>query len=162
MLTINVASAMPSVVVSNVDNAAPVGEAMFTYYFWDVYQATLYAPQGDWPATPYALALTYQRDFEGKAIAEKSIEEMRKQGLSDEQKARRWLELMASLFPDVGEDETLVGVVTPEQHTRFYKGDELLGEVEDKEFTERFFAIWLSEKTSEPDFRNQLLNLNKE
>lgn len=154
--------AMPGVVSQHIQTPEPVGEAMFTYYFWDVYKATLYSPQGQWPAAPYALALTYQRDFEGKNIARRSIEEMRKQGLSDNQKEDEWMTLMTSLFPDVSEQETIIGVVTPENHTLFYKGDMLLGEIRDTEFTERFFAIWLSEKTSEPDFRRELLNLKQE
>lgn len=153
-----VSATVPEAVKKHVNQAEPVGQAMFTYYFWDVYEATLYAPGGAWSEKqPFALALTYQRDFDGRDIAERSVKEMRKQGVEDEQKLKRWGEVMASLFPDVEEGETLLGVVTDNQHTQFYRNGTYLGQVEDTEFTERFFAIWLSEKTSEPGLRRKLL-----
>lgn len=151
--------ALPDSVDKRVDQAQVVGQAMFTYYFWDVYEATLYAPNGNWSETkPFALALTYQRDFKGRDIAERSVKEMRKQGVEDEEKLKRWGDAMQALFPDVTDGDTLLGIATENQVTHFYRGDTFLGEVEDKEFTKHFFAIWLGEKTSEPDLREKLLN----
>lgn len=149
---------VPSPVEERVPNASVVGEARFTYYFWDVYDAVLYAPEGKWPADRFALRLTYLRDFDGSEIAERSIKEMKSQGLKDEQKISSWLQAMRDIFPDINEDEHLLGVVGENGQTLFYQQDRLLGEVEDKEFTRWFFNIWLGEKTSEPDFRDKLLN----
>ena len=74
-------ASVPTPVNERVPNASVVGEARFTYYFWDVYDAVLYAPNGKWPAERFALRLTYLRDFDGSEIAERSIKEMKSQGL---------------------------------------------------------------------------------
>lgn len=151
-------ASVPTPVNERVPNASVVGEARFTYYFWDVYDAVLYAPNGKWPAERFALRLTYLRDFDGSEIAERSIKEMKSQGLEDEQKIAAWLKAMRDIFPDISENEHLLGVVGDEGQTLFFQQETLLGEVEDEEFTRWFFNIWLGEKTSEPDFRDKLLN----
>ncbi len=151
-------TAVPEPVQQYVTDAAPVGQAELTFYFWDVYTGTLFAPHGRWRADqPFALALTYQRDFKGKKIADRSVKEMRKQGVTDEQKLARWGEQMRALFPDVSDGDTLLGIAAANGVTHFYHNGAPLGNVEDSEFTERFFAIWLGENTSEPEFREQLL-----
>jgi len=151
-------SATADVVSDAVPKAAVVGEGKFTYYLWDVYKATLYAPQGNWKnEPPYALQLTYLRDLSGQKIAERSTKEMRKQGGLEEAQLNEWDKKMKSFFPDVEEDDTLTGVATKAGHTEFFFNGESIGSVEDTLFTERFFGIWLSEKTSEPEFRDKLL-----
>lgn len=154
-------ASVPSAVAERIPEASVVGEARFTYYFWDVYDAVLYAPQGKWPAERFALRLTYLRDFDGSEIAKRSIKEMKSQGLKDETKISAWLQSMRDIFPDINEDEHLLGIVGDNGQTLFYQEGTLLGEVDDQDFTRWFFNIWLGEKTSEPEFRNKLLNGEK-
>lgn len=149
---------MPQTINESVPNAKLVGEGKMTYFFWDVYDAQLYAPEGVWRGEPpYALTLTYLRDFEGAAIAERSVKEMRKQGFNDKQKLTQWEEQMKSIFPDVEEGTQLTGLFMKNGETVFLKNEEVLGSVEDKGFGTQFFAIWLSEKTSEPKLREKLV-----
>lgn len=158
IVTCSSQAAVPGPVQERMPSASIVGEARFTYYFWDVYDAVLYAPEGKWPAEQFALRLTYLRDFEGNEIAERSIKEMKSQGLDDEKKIAAWLNSMRDIFPDINEDEHLLGVVGDNGQTLFYQQETLLGKVEDPEFTRWFFNIWVGEKTSEPDFRDKLIN----
>lgn len=163
MLTLSLLAGAPALAMSQtvqqeLSNPAKVGQGKFTYYFWDVYNATLYAPEGQWKKTgPFALTLEYLRDFEGKKIAQRSIEEMEKQGATDKQQLSVWQEEMASIFPDVKDGDALTGVVTSEGNTRFFYNESLIGEIEDEAFTQRFFDIWLAENTSEPELREKLL-----
>ncbi len=144
------------------DEANIVGKSRLTYIFWDVYDAVLYAPNGNWSEEkPFALKLSYLRDLEGKAIAERSVEEMRKQGLKNDQQLAKWQSTMAEIFPDVKEGDSLIGEVNNDGHTQFYFNGEPAGTVKDTEFTRAFFDIWLSEKTSEPEMRKQLLGVKK-
>ena len=123
-----------------------VGKARLTYLFWDVYDAVL-----------YALKLTYLRDLDGRDIAERSAKEMRKQGLKDEDKLAEWQSTMTAIFPDVSDGDVLTGEVNEDRHTRFFFNGEVVGNVDDPAFTRAFFGIWLSENTSEPEMREQLL-----
>ncbi len=138
-----------------------IGEARMAVLFWDIYDARLYSPGAIWRAEPpYALALTYLLDLDGERIAERSIQEMRKQGFGDELTLARWYELLAGILPDVSDRDEIVGLADSEGHTRFFLNGEPIGEIREPEFTERFFGIWLSERTSEPELRRNLLGGN--
>jgi len=153
------AAAVPDPVADALNAPAQIGEARFTYYLWDVYDATLYSPQGQWKnQPPYALNLTYLRDLKGEKIAQRSIDEIKKQGFDDAEKLAIWRQKMTQIFPDVHEDDELLGIAVSAQTTRFYHNGNLIGTVDDSEFTQWFFAIWLSENTSEPEFRQKLLS----
>lgn len=149
---------IPSEVRQHVPDASLVGEGMFTFYFWDVYRASLYAPNRNYDeAKPFALRLIYQRELEGKKIAQRSIDEMKKQGSLAKDVAETWLSKMESIFPDVTDGDVLTGIAISKEETQFYFNGEYVDAVQDSDFTSRFFDIWLGDKTSEPKFRKQLL-----
>ena len=64
-----------------------------------------------------------------------------------------------ALIIDVEPGDTLIGVREQDVLRMYYKGDQqqLLGEVHDAQFTEAFFGIWLSERTSYRRLRAELL-----
>jgi hypothetical protein len=141
-----------------VPQAKLVGQARMTYLLWDVYDARLYAPEGQWrPEAPFALELNYLRDLDGEAIAKRSVEEIRKQGFRDETVLTRWYQQLKAILPDVKKGIRLTGVVDQNRHTRFYLDGTPLAQVDDPLFSTWFFNIWLSEATSEPELRTQLL-----
>jgi len=141
-----------------IPNAKLVGEARMRYLFWNVYDVALFAPNGVWDKQkPFALTLTYLRSLDGKDIAKRSIEEMQKQGFTDQQKLDKWLGQMEELFPDVKDQTVLIGIADKQQHSHFFQHDTYLGSVDDPAFTAEFFGIWLHPGTSEPALRRQLL-----
>jgi hypothetical protein len=141
-----------------ISDAQVVGEGRLTYLFWDVYDASLIAPKGEWKNDkPFALKLTYLRKLEGKKIAERSIQEMRGQGINDEVKLATWHSQMINIFPDVDDGYQLMGIRDQQANTLFYHDNMLIGRIDDAEFTQAFFDIWLSDKTSEPKVRRKLL-----
>lgn len=145
-------------ILNAVPNAQLVGQARMSYLFWDVYDVALFAPNGKWAENqPYALTLTYLRELKGEDIAKRGIEEMQKQGFTDQQKLNDWLQQMERLFPDVRDQTVLIGIADEQQHSHFFHRDTYLGAVEDIEFTQQFFGIWLHPNTSEPKLRRQLL-----
>lgn len=143
---------------THVPNAQLVGEGKLTYMLWDVYTAHLYAPGGNWNMEePFALTLHYLRHLNGKAIAERSVEEIRKQGFRDEVKLAAWYREMESIFPDVNKGDEITGIYLPGKKTVFYLNGEKIGHVMDAEFGTHFFNIWLDAKTSEPELRQMLV-----
>mgnify|MGYP001173271100 CR=1 FL=1 len=141
-----------------VPNAKSVGKARFEYYFWDVYDVELVAPNGQYsPEKPFALTLTYLRDFEGAEIAKRSVKEIKQQGFDDEGKLDSWHQSMKSIFPDIKEGQSLTGIRNDSGDTRFYHDGKEIGVITDSEFTRQFFDIWLGENTSEPELREKIL-----
>ena len=143
------------------DQPEIVGKTRLKVFFWDIYDASLIAPNGQFSKDkPFALELRYLRDFKGKEIASRSVDEMRRLGVKDEVKLAAWYQEMHDLFPDVKQGESITGVVDENKVSHFYYNDKLLGKVYDKEFSRWFFDIWLSENTSEPEMRADLLGFS--
>lgn len=156
----SVSAAERALLNQHIPQVEKVGEGSLTYMFWHVYDAALYASEGQWqPQQPYALSLTYQRSLEGKQIADRSIEEIRRQGIKDEVKMASWHRQLTQILPDVNEGTVLTGIYTEDKTTVFYQADTKLGEINDPDFGELFFAIWLGENTSAPNLRKKLLAL---
>ncbi len=160
LLWAGVAQANLNVARQVLDQPTVVGQARLKVLLFKVYDATLYAPKGRYQADqPFMLTLRYLREFKGEKIAQRTVEEMRKQGFTDEAKLALWLRAMKVLFPDVRPGFELSAVRLASGATDFYRGDQRIGQVADPEFGRQFFAIWLGEKTSEPAMRRQLLKL---
>jgi hypothetical protein len=143
-----------------IKNPKVVGEARLKFMFLKIYDAKLSAANGLWNAdSPFALSLTYLRDFAGEEIASRSVDEMRNIGYDDEVLLAKWYEQMRAVFPNIKEGENITGVMDENKNTHFYHEVALIGSIDDKTFTQSFFGIWLNEKTSEPKMRKQLLGL---
>lgn len=146
-------------------NLQPVGNATMRFLGWNIYQASLWAAPDFNPQRyadyPLALELTYSRSFKGKAIAERSLEEMRRIGRVTPEQEEKWQQALAEILPDVQEGDKILGLHQPGQGAVFMQSGRPLGSIRDSEFSNLFFGIWLSEKTSEPALRQSLLALGK-
>lgn len=135
-----------------------VGKGRMTYLGFKVFDAELYAPGGTYRASaPFALKLTYLRNFKGVAIAESSIKEIRRQGGVTAAQLSRWEKQMQAIFPNVARGQSLTGVRASNGSTVFYSGNRKLGTIADPAFTRKFFAIWLGNNTRNPQLRARLV-----
>ncbi len=155
------ADATPPEVAGELPGARLQGSGRLRVFGFQVYDARLWSAAAmgpeQWSTAPLALELQYLRKLDGQAIAERSLDEMRRQGDIASAKAERWLAEMKKLFPDVAAGDRITGVQLPGTGTRFFVNGKLKGEVRDAEFTRWFFGIWLSPRTSEPAMRDALL-----
>jgi Chalcone isomerase-like len=135
------------------------GGGLLRMYGFQVYRAYLWTPGGAAfdRAKPYALDIEYLRNFTAKALAERSIDEMRGQGVGSDAVYPKWLAEMQRVFADVKPGDRLTGVVTATRSAKFFYNGTLRGEVNDPAFADAFFGIWLNEQTSQPAFRKLLL-----
>lgn len=162
-LTIAVLSAAPSsasvsIAEQYMPNPVLVGEARLKFLFWKIYDAELYAPNGNWSETkPFALTFTYLRKATSKQISKRMVKELRGQGFEDEAILDSWYQISLQIFPDVDKGTQITGVRDKYGHAQFFLNDQPIGTVEDPLFTDWFFRIWLGKKTSVPKFRSHLL-----
>lgn len=147
--------------LQQIPDAKIVGEGRLSFAFWDIYDATLYAPKGRLDnQSPFALSIRYMRDIRGQEIAERSVQEIRALGFYDQKKLATWHSQMKDIFPDVSSDTVLTALFLPDGLTRFYRGNQEIGHVKDAQFAYWFSSIWLSENTSEPELRRRLLGFS--
>jgi hypothetical protein len=141
--------------------ARAAGNGRLRFWGMDVYDARLsVAPgfrQADFSAHAFALQLNYLRSFSGAAIAQRSLEEMRRMASIAPDQAAAWQDGLARVLPDVREGDRITGVNQPGRGPLFLLNGKALGEVGDGRFARLFFGIWLAPQTSEPALRAALL-----
>lgn len=137
------------------------GEGSLRFLGMEIYQARLWVtPQfraADYAVHPVALELNYRRGFTAKAIAERSLQEMRRIGTFTEAQAQGWQQALQAALPDVKAGDRITGLYRPGVGAVFRLQERTVGEVADPEFARLFFGIWLSPQTSEPGLRQALL-----
>ena len=138
-----------------------VGKGRLTVFGFQVYDARLWAAPGfkadDLAAQPFALELTYLREFENTDIARRSIAEMRRTAAISDAQAAGWTREMLRVIASVKPGDRIMGVHLPGVGASFLFNGQPSGEIRDAEFAQRFFGIWLSPGTSEPKLRGALL-----
>ncbi len=136
-----------------------IGGGLLRIFGFRIYNAYLWTPGGSAfdHRKPYVLDIHYLRDFTAKQLAERSIDEMRDQGVGHDGVYRKWVAEMQRVFADVKEGDRLTGVATAARSAKFFYNGAFRGEIADADFTDAFFGIWLNEKSSQPRMRNQLL-----
>ena len=151
----------PKELSSELPSARLQGSGRMRFMGLRIYDVHLFlaskAAAADWASAPLALEIEYARGLDGGQIAERSLEEMRRQAEIDSARGERWLAEMKRLFPSVKSGDRLTGVQRPGESARFFFNGSFQGEVRDAEFARLFFGIWLSQRTSEPALRAALL-----
>lgn len=162
------APTVPPEVAAALPGARLQGSGRLRFLGLRVYDSRLWVGEQsagpDW-LVPLALEIEYLRALDGAQIAERSLEEMRRQATVAADTGARWLSQMKELFPNVREGDRITGVLVPAgapgaapaAAARFYVNGRLRGEVRDAEFARLFFGIWLAPQTSQPALREQLL-----
>lgn len=146
------------------DNVKLVGQGQFSYLFWDLYQAQLYTADGRWSdyqqSSPVVLKLTYQRDISKADFIEATVDQWKHLQGKVSAQHQDWAKQLDKLWTDVKKGDQLSCVLMPDRKVQFYFNDKLLGDVADPAFGPAFLDIWLSDKTSAPKLRRQLLQLS--
>ncbi|MFT3736149.1 MAG: chalcone isomerase family protein [Rhodocyclaceae bacterium] len=154
--------AIPDAARVHADSWRESGRGEMRWFGLKLYDAELWvsgpAYQSD---KPFALQLTYSRDFAGQRLAARSIDEMQRLGRFDETQASRWQKQLERAFPDVKSGEQITGVYLPGRGAVFYHQGRLTAELNDAELARRFFSIWLDPATREPVLRERLLGVRQ-
>ena len=131
------------------------GSGRLTWWGLHIYDAAFYR-LGSLSSPEFALDLRYQKSFSGKSIANRSVEEMKRIGVSDDQ-AYYWGKELSSFLPNVESGQALTAIYVPKQGTSFYFEGKQIAQIPGAEFSKAFFGIWLDPKTSAPKLRTELL-----
>jgi hypothetical protein len=142
------------------------GQARMRFLGFTVYDIRLWthSPQmaaQTWTQHPFALELEYATSLQGRAIAQRSLQEMERGGPMAKEVSERWLSLLTSWFPDVAPGDRLTGVYGSDGSLRFFHNARERAHLRDPELAQRFFGIWLSPWTSQPQLREQLFSVSR-
>lgn len=140
---------------SHLSAAKLQGSGKLTWWGLHVYDASFYRV-GSLSSPEFALELRYHKSFSGSSIANRSMEEMKRLGITDDQ-AMLWGRELTTLLPNVQSGQTLTAMYSPKQGTIFFHDGKQIAQIPGSEFSKAFFGIWLDPKTSAPKLRLELL-----
>lgn len=136
-----------------------VGTATFSFWLWDIYESRLMTNNGDFDqnlkqgATLYEIR--YLRDIKSTDLIKHTIEQWQHLGYQ-KNSYQRFIPLLKQSWPDIYKGDRLTLLINGEQ-SAFYYNQTLTMVIQDKQFARMFLDIWLSERTSQPKLRAQLL-----
>jgi Chalcone isomerase-like len=110
--------------------------------------------------TTFALEIDYTTSIKADEIVNVSLVEMGRLRSLSEAQIKAWTADLKKAFPDVKSGDKLTGVYLPKMGTRFFFNSRLTSEINDPDFDDAFFAIWLDAKAKRPDLRRNLLGQN--
>ncbi len=138
---------------------APRGHATFRKLLLKVYTANFWADEDDWSYDDtFALSLTYDITVSSTEFTDATIEEMAHVTGKTQKDFEQYRPMLMKAFPTVKPGDTLTALYQPKKPVVFFMNGHKTNQIDGKGFAEAFFGIWLSENTSEPAFRNALLN----
>lgn len=136
-----------------------LGKATFSVLFWDLYKSELLTSSGTYPMQSKNEKLIYKIQYlkavSAKELVEHTVEQWKHLEVKP-QKYQTFIPKMSDIWPDLNAGDSLA-LVMSQQKSAFYFNGNLVGSIEDPIFGPLFVDIWLSEKTSEPKLRQQLL-----
>jgi hypothetical protein len=148
-----------------------VGAGQFRYFVFDIYEASLKAPAIYWASSadqktldysqsvPLLLELTYQRNISRDEFIKATVDQWQHLTGAVSTQHKQWAEALKPIWRDVKEGDTLASLLLADGQVVFYFNRQYLGTLTDPAFGPAFFDIWLSEGTSAPKLRQQLLGL---
>jgi hypothetical protein len=138
------------------------GTALLKVLFWEVYESSLYTPNGTWQedTKPFRLDIRYLRSISAEDLAKQTGKEWAEQGKTSPQHAQ-WQRDLRALWPDVTHGDVISLAVDITGESTFLFNGEHLGTLQDPQFGTDFSGIWLAEDTTRPKLRMRLIGLKK-
>ena len=145
--------------------ARQVGQADFTFLWFDLYRATLFHPSGHFSFEKLEgtrLVLEYKINIKAGELVKGTKKEWQKLGLEISQERAAWLAQLKAIWPNIEKGDQLAFDVLPEGIGRFSlsqqgKTFEIIGTLKSSNFNNDFLAIWLAERKAHKEFRLTLL-----
>ncbi len=150
-------SQMPKAVEAAFPDAKQVGEATFSFLFWDVFSGTLWSEDGefDWDS-PFALSLTYFTDFSAAELTDQTIEELDRLTDWPEAKLASFRATVAPCMADVSSGDRFTAVSAEPDQVRLYLNGRETCTFEWPAARRSYFRIWLDDDSRFPERSRQL------
>ena len=137
----------------------PIGETTFSILFWDLYKSNLLTTSGKYPIEiekdSILFNINYLTDISSEDLLNRTVEQWQHLGLAPED-YEMYLSELGDIWPDIKDGDSL-SLLVVEGKSVFYFNQEYVGAINDQNFGQMFIDIWLSENTSQPDLRRELL-----
>ena len=152
LLTIN------SVVAAPLQGLQSSGKSELSWFLISVYEAQLFTSSGkfQYGQYPQALEIEYYRNITKENLIKATKEQWEEQSIKHPD-LDSWLLELEQVFPDVKPEDKLVFSIDEIGNNQFFLNDKPIGKIASKDFSQLFLDIWVSEKTTYPELRLELI-----
>ena len=142
----------------HVPDAELVGEARLQIFFFKIYDAQLYAPNGRFTRDgAYALRLNYLIDAEKDKIVERTVKEMKRQQAASSPVIEGWVPLMEANFISMPKGSSADFIHTSDGRLILAANGEAIAEIANRRFIKALMDIWLGPKPRDLEFQRDLM-----
>lgn len=139
-----------------------LGKATFSILFWDLYKSKLSTTTGKYPIDNKKEQLIYEihylANISSDDLIKRTVEQWQHLNVPKDQ-YQGYLADLERIWPDIEKGDKLSLLLFADK-SLFYFNDTFIGEINSSEFGQLFLDIWLSENTSQPSLRRDLLGNN--
>ncbi|MFS1439582.1 chalcone isomerase family protein [Shewanella sp. 10N.286.48.A6] len=139
-----------------------VGQADLDLLWFSVYSAKLMSVDGEYKNQQYPLKLEiqYHRDIDAEDLIEATVEQWQHIGI-EQSRIPQLQAHLEGIWPDVKQGDTLSFMMHEQNKGQFFYNEQPLAMILEPGFADAFLGIWLSENTSRPKLRQQLIGVKK-
>lgn len=158
MLTIVSLLTINSVVAAPLQGLQSSGKSELSWFLISVYEAQLFTTSGQfvYGQYPQALEIEYYRNITKENLIKATKDQWEEQSIKHPD-LDSWLVELEQVFPDVKPEDKLVFSIDEIGNNQFFLNDKPIGTIANKDFSQLFLDIWVSEKTTYPDLRLELI-----
>lgn len=133
-----------------------VGESHLKVFWFDIYKAKLFTPDGRFSSVngPLVLQLSYLRDIKRNALLSETQKEL--QRFTTQEQAEAWVKQLTSIFVDIKKGDQLSFWLDRQSQGHFFMQNRLIGSINSAQFSRDFVRIWLSKDSRYPKLAKQL------
>lgn len=159
------ANSKPNLATTNklkMNSYQQVGQYKMRWLWLNIYQAKYYTLSGKYQPEQYPqlLDIEYLRNIEADDLVQATIEQWQHLGYSPQQ-IKPWQQMLQKLWPDIKKNDHLSFEIINDNDGRFFYNNKFLKEIKTPGFSQAFIAIWLSENSSKPKLRRQLIGIDQ-
>jgi len=150
-------------IAKTLDGPEMLGSADVRMLGFNLYKAELWTEQKapfDFEQ-PFALSLTYKRSFSAGQLSRSSIREMARIEDRPQRELAAFGPVLEDCFDNVEPGDRITGMSDGVGAAQFFVNGQQSCEIEDPDFSNSFFAIWLGDQTRDRRSRARLLGDNK-
>ena len=145
---------------AHVPDAELVGEARLQMFFFKIYDAQLFAPDGRLRRDgAYALRLTYLIDAKKDKIVERTVKEMKRQKAASSLVIEGWVPLMEANFISMPKGSIADFIHTADGRLILAANGKAIAEITNRRFIKALMDIWLGPKPRDPEFQRKLMGV---
>ena len=142
--------------------AKRVGTARFKVIFFKIYDAELFAPNGNFRRNgPFALRLTYLINAKKDRIISSTVKEMKRQKAASKTVIESWIPLMERHFVSMDEGSQADFIHAGDGRLLITANGTVIGEITDGAFITALMDVWLGPKVRDKAFQDSLMGRAK-